>query len=429
MPLLTRLIAYGVKECRVIARDPASLAILFVMPVGFVIIMSLALQDYFQQRVGADRDARASRRFAVVVLDGDGGAIADAICVQLAQGGMIAVTRRAATDFARAAVAQRERVHNGAEQFALLVPAGISQRVAKAFDEAVPAQLLNVPEERKIDLDLLIDPAVRIDQRLLVSGALERVLQGIEIRAALTQTLGSAPAGDAFGGLLHLHVVAPGSAASGAAEEMSLPTSTQQNVSAYSLLAIFMLVVPLSQTFIKERVQGALSRLRSIGVSGIVIVGGKVPPYLLINLLQMALCLAVGRFLLPLLGGEALQLGRSPAGVLVLSAATSLAAIGFALMVSMFARTAEQATAFGATSVLLLAALGGIMVPKTVMPVWLQHFAAFSPLGWAQDGFLALFVRGASFADIVGCVLGLLAFAATCLALALWRFSRTTFEH
>jgi ABC-2 type transport system permease protein len=428
MALLTRLIAYGVKECRVIARDPASLAILFVMPVGFVIIMSLALQDYFQQRAGADRGARASQRVAVVVLDGDGGAIADAICVQLALGGMITVTRRAAADFASAAAAQRERVHNGAEQFALLVPAGISQRVTKALGEASPAQLLNEPEERRIALDLLIDPATRIDQRLLVSGALERVLQGVEIRAALTRILGGQPAGEASGGLLHLRVLAPGSAASGGAEETSMPTSTQQNVSGYSLLAIFMLVVPLSQTFIKERVQGALSRLRSIGVPGIVIVGGKVPPYLLINLLQMALCLAVGRYLLPLLGGDALQLGRSPIGVLALSAATSLAAIGFALMVSMFARTSEQATAFGATSVLLLAAMGGIMVPKTVMPAWLQHYAAFSPLGWAQDGFLALFVRGAGFADIVGYVLGLLAFAATCLALALWRFSHATFE-
>src|ERR1700730_9319800 len=138
MALFIRLIAYGVKECRVIARDPASLAILFVMPVGFVIIMSLALQDYFQQRAGADRDARAAPRVAVVVLDGDGGAIADAICMQLAQGGMIVVTRRAATDFARAAEAQRERVHNGAEHFALLLPAGISQRVATALSEAAP---------------------------------------------------------------------------------------------------------------------------------------------------------------------------------------------------------------------------------------------------------------------------------------------------
>jgi ABC-2 type transport system permease protein len=163
-------------------------------------------------------------------------------------------------------------------------------------------------------------------------------------------------------------------------------------------------------------------------VPGLVVVGGKVPPYLLINLLQMALCLGVGRFVLPLMGGEALQFGRSLTGIIILSVSTSLAAIGFALVVSMFAHTAEQASAFGAAAILLLAALGGIMVPKTVMPAWLQDYAAWSPLGWAQDGFLDLFARGAGVTDVLGRAAALLAFAGACALLALWRFSSAALE-
>ena len=50
MPLaLNQLFAAINKETRIILRDIEALAILFVMPAGFVLIMSLALQDVFQQ--------------------------------------------------------------------------------------------------------------------------------------------------------------------------------------------------------------------------------------------------------------------------------------------------------------------------------------------------------------------------------------------
>jgi ABC-2 type transport system permease protein len=438
MHLLSKLIAYGIKEFRVVARDPASLAILFVMPIGFVIIMSLALQDFFDRPSDNTTGQRAAGHFSLVLLDGDRGDIADAIYLQLSRLGIAQVRRVPTADFARVAAQLRERVRTGKDRFALLIPAGVSDRVRTALAETDPSQLLDVPADRKIALDLLIDPAVRSDQRLLVSIAIERVLQDVEIRQAIARALGGSSAAPAGGdnevaarvsdGLLSLNELTPSRDSADPGADASRPTSAQQNVSAYSLLAIFMLIVPLSHTLIKERSQGTFTRLRSIGVPGLVIVGGKVPPYLLINLLQMALCLCVGRFVLPLMGGEALQFGRSLTGIIILSASSSLAAIGFALVVSMFAHTAEQATAFGAAAILLLAALGGIMVPKTVMPAWLHDYAAWSPLGWAQDGFLDLFVRGAGVTDVLGRAAALLAFAGACALLALWRFSSAPVE-
>ena len=124
-----------------------------------------------------------------------------------------------------------------------------------------------------------------------------------------------------------------------------MPSATQQNVPAYSLLAIFLLVVPLSATFIKERDQGTLLRLESMPVAAGVVIGGKVLPYMAINLLQLAVCFAVGTYVLPWLGGEALRMGDAPVAILVLSLAVSSAAIGFGLVVALFARTTEQATA------------------------------------------------------------------------------------
>jgi ABC-2 type transport system permease protein len=422
-----KLFASVVKEFRIIARDRAGLALLFVMPLGFVTVMSLALQDVLGQP-----DAAARLQFSIVVLDGDAGEVGRAIEAELANLDFVQVTKRPFADFQQAGAGLREQVRTGQERLALIIPERLSARLDEALANAGPGALFDAPAGNRIALDLLVDPALRADFRLLVTIAIERILQGVELRRAMARFAGggSPPASTADtaatphrGGVMRVNDRAIQTNPARNPLPAGAPTSAQQNVPAYCLLAIFMLVVPLSQTFIKERAQGSLTRLRSMPVPGWVIIGGKFVPYFLINLLQMALCLGVGRFVLPLLGGTALRFEHALGGVMLLSAAASVAAIAFALMVALFARTAEQATAFGATAILLLAALGGIMVPRTLMPPVLQKIGLVSPLGWAQDGFLDLFVRGAGAADVLDRVGGLLAFGLVCMVLAGWRFA------
>jgi ABC-type multidrug transport system permease subunit len=88
------------------------------------------------------------------------------------------------------------------------------------------------------------------------------------------------------------------------------------------------------------------------------------------------------------------------------------------------ARSYEQASMFGAVSVVLAAALGGVMVPVYVMPRPMQAISAFSPLAWGLDGFLEIFVRGGGVGDIVSNVLSLLAFFVFSLATAWVLFRR-----
>ena len=428
MSSLRKLVASAVKEFRVIVRDRAGLALLFAMPLGFVIVMSLALQD-----VLGGKDASARLRFSMAVLDADTGEVGRLIVAELAVLDFVRLTKPPAADFERSSANLKEAVRAGHERFALIIPADLTARVDTALAQGGPEALFDVPPANRIVLDLLVDPALRADYRLLVTMAIERILLGIETRRAMMRLAegGGSPspataslAATAHrGGMIGVNAHAPESSSASAAAPVVAPTSAQQNVPAYSLLAIFMIVVPLSQTFIKERAQGSLTRLRSMPVPGWVIIGGKFIPYFMINLLQMALCLAIGRYVLPVLGGAALHFENALGGILLLCAAASIAAISFALMIALFARTAEQATAFGATAVLLLAALGGIMVPRVLMPPVLQKIGLVSPLGWAQDGFLDLFVRGAGAADVLDRAGSLVAFAVVCMALAAWRFA------
>jgi ABC-2 type transport system permease protein len=196
----------------------------------------------------------------------------------------------------------------------------------------------------------------------------------------------------------------------------------QQNAPAWTLLAMFFLTVPLSVSFIKEREQGSLFRLQTMTVPAWVVLGGKAVPFFIINQIQMASVLAVSVYVLPLLGGDRLDLGNAPLALLLMGACASLAAIGFGIAVAMYARTTEQAAGFSSAMVMIMGALGGILVPKAVMPPLMQELANLSPLSWGLDGFLDVFVRGGGLHDVLPEAFGLLAFSAFCHGIGILRY-------
>ena len=85
------------------------------------------------------------------------------------------------------------------------------------------------------------------------------------------------------------------------------------------VFGMFFAVIPLSNALIAERQQGTLRRLRTIAMPRALPLLTKLVPYFLINLVQACLMLAAGVYLVPALGGAALALGSSPAGLLVIS--------------------------------------------------------------------------------------------------------------
>jgi ABC-2 type transport system permease protein len=91
-------------------------------------------------------------------------------------------------------------------------------------------------------------------------------------------------------------------------------------------------------------------------------------------------------------------------------------------MVSCLAKTAEQASAFGALSVVILAIMGGVMIPRFVMPDFMQQIAKISPLHWGLEAYLDIIVRKAAFTLTLEKISVLLAFGLLCLVVARMRF-------
>jgi len=388
-----RLVALWEKECLALARDVHGLAVLFVMPAAFIVVMSLALSDAFRDEPGGRSD------FAV--LAADGASLAGRFARGLSGDGF-----RVAPAPADEAAA-RESVRRGRPRLVLLVPRG--------FAAALEAGSGTQPE-----LTLLADPALPPAQLLAFRQRVLGVALGLKV-SALAQRAGIPAGPEAFdvGQAAALRVEAVGNPHAGR------PSSVQQNVPAWLIFGMFFVVMPIASLFIVERREGTLARLTSQQVPFSMILLGKMAPLFLVNLAQAALMLLAGRTLVPWLGGEALALPARWDLLAAVAASTSLAAIGWGLLVAAGARTMEQATVIGGVGNVLAAAIGGIMVPRFVMPESMQALADLSPMAWALDGFHAVILRQGGAADIAAPCGKLLLLALALLGAAVWIHRRS----
>jgi ABC-2 type transport system permease protein len=203
-----------------------------------------------------------------------------------------------------------------------------------------------------------------------------------------------------------------------------LPSAAQQNVPAWSLFGMFFIVVPLSNILIVERREGILARLMTMPVSMASLVLGKLTAYVMVCLVQF-LCIAmVGRWLLPLLGTDPLILDRQQPAIFITAVISALAATGYGIMLGALSRTNQQANVLGPLSIVIAAALGGIMVPVFAMPPAMQLISHISPLAWAHDAFMVLMVRGGTLVDAWWQLTLLVLFFLTAFAVALLSLRR-----
>ncbi|WP_052593620.1 ABC transporter permease [Aureispira sp. CCB-QB1] len=197
-----------------------------------------------------------------------------------------------------------------------------------------------------------------------------------------------------------------------------LPNSTQHNVPAWTIFAMFFMVVSLGNNIVKERLNGSFIRLKTMPTSFSLVLGAKMLLYLAAAVAQVTLVFSSAKLTFPLLGLPELTLPSNQLGFVFMVLLSGLAAVSYAMLVGTMVRTQEQAHGFGSMSIVILAAIGGIWVPSFVMPEYMQTISLISPLNWCLEGFYILFLKGGSWAALQNVVIGLMIFIAVCLSLA-----------
>ncbi|MGD9842678.1 MAG: ABC transporter permease [Steroidobacteraceae bacterium] len=368
---MNHLIACIRKELLLLSRDLHSLALLFVMPLAFVLIMSLALQNQFAEHAG--------RKLKVLVLDADQSFASRDLLVTLDTGEAFEFVIPRSVPAPDVLDMQLRR---GDYAFSLHITQGFS------------TQLLSEPDNRSFLIQIGIAPDSNKQLESIFISNVRAALGRERMRTMLSSIGSDAKVLDKVATTeLKIHYAY-------ADTRHRNPSAVQQSVPAWLVFGAFFVVIPLSNTLIRERQQGTLRRLRSTNLSSLTLLLGKLVPYYFINQLQVLLMLLAGRYLVPMLGGEALQLNGSLALLALIATALSVCALGLALLIAVSSRTTEQATLLGGTGNIILAALGGIMIPKFVMPATMQTIAQWSPMSWGLEGFLDVLLRSGSLHDI-----------------------------
>lgn len=377
---MTRLRHILKKEFLVIGRDIHAVAVLFIMPAAFILIMSLAMQDLF--------DIHGRVRMDVLVVDQDGGAEARRMLDAL---GAEPALRLIPLDPASSSDEITRILFEKDYKFGLVVTKRFTPYAENRDDgeQKLPVRLLVNPSAgthtQMVMKQLIAGHMAQIRSRHFVK-EIEPLLKMAEIDS---RKLFDAPKQ----GIAVAYVYKGGRA-------VTIPNAVQQSVPAWLVFSMFFIVMPISNTFIAERTQGTMARLKSMNIPKIYLLAGKIVPYFLINLVQAALMILIGMYGVPLLGGDALSPGDSWGGLLLMTSGISFCAISLALFIASIARTTEQAVTIGGVTNIILGAMGGVMVPKFVMPVYMQKLADLSPMSWGLEGYLDIFLRGGGWADV-----------------------------
>jgi len=424
------------KEWRVLVRDRAGLLLLFAMPAALVIVITL-VQDNVLRRTGALKIKGA-------VVDLDNTPISRTILDRLDAVDVLRIADMTGLGAGENGQAV-QMVKDGTIQFYAVIPKGFSGAVVDSLRHRMEKALDGKGKDRENTAPLpevvvYFDPVVSRMYQAVVTGAVRQAAAEVQSEQSIRQLTAALERqlrrriSEALGplssrmptpllpslkdGAFSESMVSIKSQTVGQAEAARLPTAAQQNVPAWALFGMFFIVVPLSGALIIERQEGIMSRLLTMPVYRSSLLLGKLGAYVVVCLAQFVCVVLVGRWLLPLLGTDAFFIGGHIGAISLVTLCSALAATGYGIMLGALVNSSQQASVFGPVSIVIAAAVGGIMVPVFAMPPVMQTLSHLSPLSWSHEAYMVLLVRHGALADIWPHLCLLLAFFAATMGTA-----------
>jgi ABC-2 type transport system permease protein len=255
-------------------------------------------------------------------------------------------------------------------------------------------------------------PVLQSSFRQSIRGALVSALQLVQSRELVRQLYGSlhdAKAGDSLQGTLDRNQPKLEEISLSPDGSRQVPNATQHNVPAWTIFAMFFIVIPLGGSVVTEKRNGSFLRLKTLPTSFVVALLSKQLTYLAVTLAQALVIFALGLWLFPRMGLPALSLPRDIGGFLLVTLISGWCAVSFAICIGVLASTTEQANGFGSVFIVILAAIGGLLVPSFAMPASFSLLMKMSPLHWCLEAYYDLFLVGSALRDIVVNILSLVA--------------------
>lgn len=196
-------------------------------------------------------------------------------------------------------------------------------------------------------------------------------------------------------------------------------TGAEQAVPGVAVTFSLFLVGFVGLSFFREHGWGTWDRLLVSPTSTAGVLVGKLVPIAGVAMVQLAFLFSLGVGVFGLrVRGSAVALA-----VVCVSLATCSVSLGMAVVAG--ARTLQQVNIVANLGTVVLAGLGGALVPVSLLPGWTGAVAPAVPPYWAMRGFRAVILDGGGLSAVALPAAVLVGFTGAFVALAMARFRAT----
>lgn len=404
-----KLRATIIKDIQVLTRDRLGLIFMFAMPIILAIVITATQNSTFE--------LVNKNKVPLLLCNKDTGEPGRHLVEAIEKAGMFEVKKMNPGKTEREIAA---RMHDKDALVAIIIPEGFSRKITEKATATSSKALNNfgltgsgtVQDTAVLQpIRFLYHPVLQQSFRQSIQGALQGCLQIVQTREVLKSLyfdLNEKALPDSLEEEIVHNQVGIDEVPVSRDGNKTIPNATQHNIPAWTIFAMFFVVISLGSSVVREKNSGSFVRLKTLPTNYLLALVSKQVTYLLVTLLQAAVIFAIGIYLFPSMGLPRLNLPSDLAGLFLVTLICGWCAVSFAILIGVFAQTQEQANGIGAVSVILLAAIGGLLVPSFAMPASFQQVIKLSPLHWGLEAYYGLFLEGGTMNDILLNILPLL---------------------
>ena len=420
-----KLWATIIKDIQILTRDKVGLIFMFAMPVILAVVITATQNSTFE--------LVNKNKVPLLLCNKDKGEASKQLVIAIEKVGMFTVKTVTADETQQQL---SERMHEKDALIAIIIPSDFSAKIA-AKATATASKALNnfglqtdtvkiIPGSLE-PITLLYHPVLQESFRQSIQGALRSSLQMVqskEVLKSIYYSLNETQLPDSLEKEIINNQIDINEIPISRDGSKTIPNATQHNIPAWTIFAMFFVVISLGSSVVREKLNGSFIRLKTLPTNYLVALLSKQITYLFVTLLQAAFIFAIGIWIFPSLGLPRLNLPSDLFGLFIVSFICGWCAVSFAICVGVFAQTQEQANGIGAVSVVLMAAIGGLLVPSFAMPESFQPVIKLSPLHWCLQAYYGLFLEAGKLKDILLNILPLLIITVLIQLIALFGLKR-----
>lgn len=406
------------KEALLFFNDKVGLALMFLMPILLVFIITIIQNNAFNMISG--------KQLKLLVVNHDKGEKGNRLIKQVDKTAMFDICLDSKLTYQ----ALKEKVSNKDVLVGLYIPQDFSEKLQKKTDLVSSSVLSSMgmtvdslkPTKALLSPQMFFvhDPTLQESYCFSILNVfkgqakgleMEEMVKGIYSKMGLTEAPKEITEGFKEEGIKIERVAA-------LREKAELPNASQHNVPAWTVFAMFFMVVSLGTNIVAERNSGSFVRIKTMPTNFSTVIFAKQIVYFLIAILQVVIIFGIGFWVFPHIGLPKLYFPDNILGMIVITSLCCLSAVSYAVMVGSIMRTTDQANGFGAISIIIFATFGGVWVPLFVLPEFMQKISVISPLHWCIEGFYVLFLKDENWMDILKIGTYIFSFSFICQTIA-----------